>query len=192
MQFFKHIAREMKAGYTLVEVLVVVSIMGILSSMGVAGLQSAIANARVKDAAVNTAAFLERVANEARQLSAPICLKISNDSTTLYAIKTAGSDCSASNKTGSVVDSLIVDSPVRFSENKSQSCNVQSVDMTTSSNAIFRPRMGLSAVPPEGVVCVKYGNADRYGVAQKSKTSNSVKAMWKVGNESGDEGWQEL
>ena len=70
------LARGKKAGYTLVEVLVVVSIMGVLSAMGVAGLQRAVANARIKDAAVNTAAFVERVANESKRLSTVLCLKI--------------------------------------------------------------------------------------------------------------------
>ena len=42
--------------------IVVVLIMGVLSSMGVVSITAAVANARVKDYAQNTAAFLERIA----------------------------------------------------------------------------------------------------------------------------------
>ena len=48
-----------KKGFTLVEVLTVVIIIGILSAAGYAGLQRAIANSRIKDAAFNMAAFME-------------------------------------------------------------------------------------------------------------------------------------
>ena len=196
MVFAKRTACCAKAGYTLVEVLVVVVIMGILSAMGVAGLQGAVANARVKDAAVNTAAFVERVANLSRQYSSPICLEIMTGKPhILYAIRSSGSDCAAANKKGGVVDSLIVDSPLKFVENGTSSCNAGvsgSMDLTKSENAVFKPQLGLSSAPPEGIVCVQYGDDTRYGVAWKRKTSNSVKAYWKIGSSSGDSGWNEL
>ena len=202
MQFVKHIARETKAGYSLVEVLVVVTIMGILSSMGVAGLQAAVANSRVKDAAINTAAFIERVGNESRELTSPICLAIPNSlhPRVIYAVRSNGADCSPSNwigSEGSVVDSLEIDSPLEFAKNTSSSCNSSiGVDFisTTSESALFKPRLGLSAVPSQGVVCIKYGDGEDgpFGLAQKELNSNSVKAYWKVEKSSGDAGWQEI
>ncbi len=196
MQFVKHIARETKAGYSLVEVLVVVTIMGILSSMGVAGLQRAVANARVKDAALNTAAFIERVGNESRELTSPICLDTLNN--ILYAVRSNGVDCSPSNRVvgvGSIVDSLEIDSPLEFAQNDTRSCNSSiGVDFifTKSESALFKPRLGLSAVPPQGVVCIKYGDNGPFGLAKKEWNSNSVKAYWKVEKSSGDAGWQEI
>ena len=44
--------------------------------MGVAGLQRAVANARIKDAARNTAAFVERVSALAAQRNEVLCLKV--------------------------------------------------------------------------------------------------------------------
>ena len=67
-------AKRNVLGYTLVEVLVVVSIIGILSSMGVVGLQRAVANARIRGAAINSAAFIEQVANLSRQRNEVLCL----------------------------------------------------------------------------------------------------------------------
>ena len=198
MQFVKHIARETKAGYSLVEVLVVVTIMGILSSMGVAGLQAAVANSRVKDAAINTAAFIERVGNESRELTSPICLDVLNNPRILYAVRSNGADCAPSNQVvgeGSIVDSLEIDSPLEFAKNTSSSCNSSiGVDFifTTSESALFKPRLGLSAVPPQGVVCIKYGDNGPFGLAKKEWNSNSVKAYWKVEKSSGDAGWQEI
>ena len=199
MQFVKHIARETKAGYSLVEVLVVVTIMGILSSMGVAGLQAAVANSRVKDAAINTAAFIERVGNESRELTSPICLDTVK-SNILYAVRSNGVDCSPSNRVvgvGSIVDSLEIDSPLEFAKNTSSSCNSSiGVDFifTKTESALFKPRLGLSAVPPQGVVCIKYGDGEDgpFGLAKKEWNSNSVKAYWKVEKSSGDAGWQEI
>ena len=52
-----------KSGFTLVEALVVVAIMGILSGLGVASLRGAVANSRIKDAGINVTAYMERSAN---------------------------------------------------------------------------------------------------------------------------------
>lgn len=185
--------RRTKAGYTLIEVLVVVIIMGILSSMGVVGLQGAVANSRVKDAAMNTAAFLERVGNQSKQQSGAVCLAIApGNPQKLLAVKSKGTDCSNENKIGGgSLDSIVIEAPSQFVENKSGTCNfVGDVDMT-GTNAVFKPRIGLSSVPA-GVVCVQYGSDLRFGLARKITTSNSVKAFWKIGNDDGAGGWSEL
>lgn len=185
--------KRKKAGYTLVEVLVVVTIIGVLSSMGVVSLQGAVANSRVKDAATNTAAFLERVANLSKQQSVTVCLLIDNtDPRRLLAQKSKGDDCSSANKYDTqTIDQLVIDSPSKFVKNTSSSCNfVGDVDITQNSDAVIKPRLGLSAVP-HGVVCIQDG-VDHFGLARKTKDANTVKAFWKVGNADGAKGWLEL
>ena len=185
--------RRNKSGYTLVEVLVVVIIIGILSSMGVAGLQDAVANSRIKGAAVNTAAFLERVGNLSKQRSDIICLAIDqSDPQTLLALKSKGSDCSNDNKYDTeILDHVTIDAPAQFVTIQYPCNYVGDVDMTGSVNATFKPRLGLSAVP-NGAVCIQYGSDLRFGLARKSSTINTVKAYWKIGNDNGASGWDEL
>ena len=183
--------RRTKAGYTLIEVLVVVIIMGILSSMGVVGLQGAVANHRVKDAAMNTAAFLERVGNLSRQQSVVICLAIDPDAQVLRAVKSTGENCANANKNGGTVDFIRIDAPSQFVENKAGTCNFVGNDLTVNVNAAFKPRIGLSAVP-QGVVCIQYGDDMLFGIARKTSGANSVKAFWKIGNDDGANGWSEL
>ena len=188
MVFAKLVSRGAKSGYTLVEVLVVVIIMGVLSAMGVASLQGAVANARVKDAAINTAAFLERVAMEARKQSAELCLvRAPGDSTKLLVYK---SDESTSYCHGTVLDSVVIESPNKFVNLKD--CGLVTSDWIGTNPAIFEPRRGLSAAPLEGAVCIRYGSkeSDRFGAAHKLKQVNGIKAQWKVG--SGSSGWMDL
>ena len=186
MVFAKRTACYAKAGYTLVEVLVVVSIMGVLSAMGVAGLQQAVANARVKDAAVNTAAFLERVATESRKQSAELCLvKAPGNSSKLLVYK---SDESSDYCHGTIMDSLVVESPNRFVSLKD--CGLVTSDWIGNNPAVFEPRRGLSAAPLEGAVCIQYGSEDRFGAARKLKLVNGIKAQWKIGT--GSSGWMDL
>ena len=149
-------AKRLKAGYTLVEVLVVVSILGILSAMGVAGLQQAVANARVKDAAINTAAFVERVANLSSQRNEVLCLKIApeNDRKLLVIRDTINFDCS--DPKGSI-DSMIIDAPNKYVS--IGVCGPVTGDWTKS-YGIFKPRLGLAATPPNGGICIKYGDGD--------------------------------
>lgn len=185
MQF----ARRLKAGYTLVEVLVVVSIIGVLSTMGVAGLQQAVANARIKDAAINTAAFVERVANLASQRNEVLCLGFSStsDPRTLLAVR----DGDDKNCSGGVVDEMTIESPNRFVPNGS-GCPTTMVSWLNSTANVpikFKPQIGLAATPNptlegrSGGVCIRYGDTDVYGAVRKEKGKNKVVPMWKVGND---------
>lgn len=193
MVFAKLVKRGAKSGYTLVEVLVVVVIMGILSAMGVAGLQRAVANARVKDAAVNTAAFVERVANLSNQLSTVLCLKVaSGNHQKIYVVRDDDEqDCTTPSE--GIVDSLELDSPNRFVE-KDNGCPVMGDWL--SSYGVFKPRKGLSAMPREGGVCIRYGDKSVYGAVRKDAGKNRAIPMWKVTDDAtqnnGWYNWNEL
>lgn len=174
----------MKAkGFTLIELMVVIAIMGIFSVMGFAGLQGAIENNRVNDAALNVTAFLERVANEASRRSEPLCLAKNGDRRIDVHLK---SDC-----TGDVVDHFEVDSPLKFvSSSKCSASNfgcgsddgcgndwLAATHGTGGLSGVFKPRLGLSAAPASGSVCVQYGDASHYAAAVKSKKKNSITAL---------------
>lgn len=167
-------------GYTLVEVLVVVSIIGILSSMGVVGLQRAVANARIKDAAINTAAFVERVANEANRRSAILCLKVdpTNHHRVLAVLDNTTKDCS--NPTGGSIDELTIDSPSEFKA--MSACGPVTTDWF-SAYGVFKSKTGLSAMPTEGGVCIQYGSKDIYGAVRKESSKNWATPMWKTGSD---------
>lgn len=177
MVFAKLVKRGAKSGYTLVEVLVVVIIMGILSAMGVAGLQGAVANARVKDAAINTAAFVERAANLSTQLNEVLCLKVPTGNTQkIYVVRdVAAKNCVS--PSGGIVDSLEIEAPNQF-VSKNNGCPV--IGDWFSSYGVFKPRLGLSAMPREGGICIQYGNQSVYGAVRKDPSKNHVIPMWKV------------
>lgn len=181
MVFARLLKRGAKSGYTLVEVLVVVSIMGVLSAMGVAGLQRAVANARVKDAAINTAAFVERVANLANQRNEILCLRIEpGNPQKILVIKDNGSkDCSSPS---GIVDEMSIETPNQFKS--MSSCGPVTLDwFGRNAQVAFKPRLGLSAAPPEGGVCIQYADRDVYGAVRKVRTKNKVIPMWKVNHD---------
>jgi len=175
-------------GFTLIELLVAIAIMGILSSMGFAGLQGAIENNRVKDAALNTTAFLERVANDANRRSESLCLKKVSDQKIEVHLVVSG------NCTGAKVDEFSIDSPLKFVSNGCNIANQFDDDdggadnwLGSSSPGIFKPKLGLSAAPSSGYVSVQYGGETHCAAAFKSKMKNSITAM--IGD---NEGWDEL
>ena len=186
--------RFRKNGFTMVEVLVVVVIMGILSSMGVASITGAVANARVKDYAQNTAAFLERIANDANRMSKTLCANVQQKSIDVYTT----SDCSGSMY---AQYSLDLQYPVQFG------CNIGDIAFGnedyddwsaggTANSIVFEPRIGLSAIP-KGYVCIQYGTSgtytdNAYGIAIKYSDKNMVKSKWTPSGSNDIDNWQDL
>ena len=184
-----------KDGFTLVEVLVVVIIMGILSSMGVVSLMGAVKNARIKDYAQNTAAFLERVANDANRMSKSLCVKQYG----LYALvvyEASSCDVGLPENQDDWYDRYDIPSLSGGLPLAHFGCDIDG-DIATDRNmpnwvtdgAFFQPRIGLSAAPTKGFICIQYGQNEIYGLAEKSPTKNMLESQWKVGS---DGFWQSL
>jgi prepilin-type N-terminal cleavage/methylation domain-containing protein len=172
-----------KAGVTLAEVLAVITIMGILSGLGVAGLQGAVANARVKDAAFNVTAFMERTANEARRLNSTLCV-VREDAQNLGTYIGKCSDVTGAGLNGSSrIDGLVLESPNRIlqSGEVTPSASLGLVNFATD-GAEFTPRRGLSAAPVQGFFAVQYGGQGRYGAAAKVKDNNRFMPLMKFDN----------
>ena len=183
-----------KAGYTLVELMAVVAIMGVLSGLGVAGLRSAVANARIKDAAYNVTAFMEHTANEARRLNATLCV-VREDDRTLVAYKAT---CDDATGTGSAslekVSEFKLEAPTKFINSNVtgavfKDSENNNLDNWYSNGATFRPRAGLSAAPSAGYFAVQYGGRGLYGAALKMANKNSFMPMMKFDE---SPSWSEL
>ena len=173
--------RRRCAGVTLIEVMAVVAIMGILSGIGVAGLRTAIANARIKDAALNVTAFMERTANEARRLNTTLCVK--KDATNSRKLITYRSACNAS-PLGPEVDNFVLDPPTTFIDEDVNGADFTNLDNWAAApednvGATFTPRAGLSAAPSQGYFAVQYGGQGLYGAALKTKAKNAFEPMMK-------------
>lgn len=174
-------AHVQKKGFTLIELMVVIAIMGILSAMGVVGLQTAVENARVDDAAKNVTAFLERTANEANRMSATLCLRASNSNSRRLLVYKAA-DCGNLPGGAEPLYSMELDQPMKFAhacsgldfDCDSEGCEA---DWLQNNKGVFKPKLGLSAAPVAGHVCMQYAGTEHYAVAVKSKTENFIRAM---------------
>lgn len=153
--------------------MVVIAIMGILSAMGVAGLQGAVENTRVNDAAKNVKAFLERTANEANRLSETLCLKVGTNNRRLFVYK--GSDCTKLAEGSPSLYSMELDNPLKFVTSCPDYEGEQ--NWLSGTNGVFKPRLGLSAAPVSGVVCAQYADENHYAVALKSADVNYIEAL---------------
>lgn len=163
-------------GFTLVEVLVVVIIIGVLSSMGVVGLQGAVQNNRIKDAGINVAAYLERTGTEAYRRSSKLCVKAVSDQT----LKTYLGSCDDKDL-GDAIDEFSLESLNKFVTTGFSDAECSTVYGKTAS-ATFTPRLGLSSVPA-GCFVVRYGDSDKFAAIVKLNTKNSV--FYKLSYDSG-------
>lgn len=193
-----------KKGFTLVELLVVIAIMGILAGMSFAGFQGAVRNNRVKDAAVNLAAFMERVAAKASSMSETLCIKATDARTIkVYsgcAVKEGetgddgvkGADQLVTNEKN-LVDSFTLEPSMRLITNSTACTALCNVNDKTCSNWLvvgkgtFAPKLGLSAMPASGYVCAAYSDGTSYAGAAKSKDDNNIEKWINIE----ESGWDE-
>ena len=156
-----------KEGFTLVEALVVVTVMGILSGIGVASLRAAIANSRIKDAGINVTAFMERAANTATRMNTTVCVKVESDNRTLKAYK---GECTGSED--EVVEQMSMDPPNKFLPSSEGTCP-EGVSRYSQNRVELVPKIGVSPIP-EGCFMVRYGGADRLMASVKVQTKFSM------------------
>jgi prepilin-type N-terminal cleavage/methylation domain-containing protein len=158
-----------KLGFTLVEVLVVVTIMGILSGIGVASLRSAVANSRIKDAGINVTAFMQRAANEATRLNEKLCVKVNNQSMKLY----KGACSTEASKLGDPIDEMTLESSNKFitGSESNVKCSVLGSEekKNPEESMTLTPKIGVSPIP-SGCFLMRYGNTDRFAASIKSPT----------------------
>ena len=166
--------RPGKAGFTLVEVLVVVTIMGILSGIGVASLRNAVANSRIKDAGINVTAFMQRAANEATRLNEKLAVKVESGNKTLrlYKCNTVDGEgiCTGF---GDTIDEIVLESQNRFVTNKNCPEEVPDAQKTPATVVTLVPKIGVSSIPTSCIM-VQYGSTDRYAASIKIPTKFSM------------------
>ncbi|NLO24242.1 MAG: prepilin-type N-terminal cleavage/methylation domain-containing protein [Fibrobacter sp.] len=175
-EVFKHI----KKGFTLVEVLAVVAILGILSAAGYSSLNNAIANSRLKDAIVNTRAFVESMSLESKRLHDSLCIVfVANQMQTK---RFANDVCE-----GDAISTLELVAPVSFYTSTpqnivSQESFVATPVIWTSADKflVLSPKLGLNEITEEGVIALRYGNSSRYGAVLKSAKKNRLQAYFSV------------
>lgn len=154
-----------KSGFTLVEALVVVAVMGILSGVGVASLRSAVANSRIKDAGINVTAFMGRAANEANRLNEKLCVVASGKT-----IKTYKAECTETAKiaNANLIDQMTLESGSVFVTDKP--CpDLTEGKSNPSSQMTLTPKIGMSPIP-SGCFMIRHGGTDRYAASVKSPT----------------------
>ena len=158
--------RPGKKGFTLVEALVVVAIMGILSGMGVASLRGAVANNRIKNAGINVTAFMQRAANEATRLNEKLCVVASGQT-----IKTYKGECSTT--LVDQIDEMTLESSNKFLTGSNAGVNCpelgDSNDKDPKDRITLTPKIGVSPIPT-GCLLIRYGDTDRYAASIKLPT----------------------
>jgi len=163
-----------KLGFTLVEVLVVVAIMGILSGIGVASLRSAVANSRIKDAGINVTAFMQRAANEATRLNEKLAVKVESGNKTLRLYKCNAVDGNGiCTNFGDTVDEMSLESSNAFVTDVTCPEELPDAQKTPATVVTLVPKIGVSPIPT-ACLMVRYGSTDRYAASIKISTKFSM------------------
>ena len=167
-----------KKGFTLVEALVVVTIMGVLSGIGVASLRDAVANSRIKDAGINVTAFMQRAANEATRLNERLAVKVEGDKKTLKLYKcNSVDDNGICNDFGDVVDEMTLESSNKFvtGQDGGTDCPELGDESARNPKAVMTltPRVGVSPIS-SGCFLLRYGGSDRFAASIKSPTKYAM------------------
>jgi prepilin-type N-terminal cleavage/methylation domain-containing protein len=156
-----------KQGFTLLELMVVVILIGILSMMAYASLRDAIYQTRVKDAGINTAAFLNRVSIDAKRRDTTLCVQV-DAAGNMAAHEAADGNLCPDDDPGNEVDKYSV--PGGFT----------AVVCGWANPIPIVPQIGLSALPREGKIVMPY-LAGFCAAAIKTADQNNAVGKWTRG-----------
>lgn len=171
-----------KKGFSMVELLVTLSIMSVLVSIGVVGFNSMVTNSRVKSAAQDAAAFMNRVAALSNSESDTITVKIEANMQ-----KVIATHVSVATGITSRLDSFVVEGQIKF-DCPTAVMNSALKNWSMPKDGVkFYPKFGLSAAPKKGVLCLSL--KDVYGIAIKTENDNKIRAKWRSGTSGA---WNEL
>ncbi|HSQ42768.1 MAG TPA: type II secretion system protein [Fibrobacteraceae bacterium] len=164
-----------KRGFTLLEMLVVIAIIGILASIGVMNLNARMNQEAVKGAAMSLGSFLDRVSADTRARSDTLSLLVSGKALIVY-------DSSSCAGTELYRDSLaertrfLTSAPTALPSNS----GIPALNWSTASNAClhFRPRIGLNALVDTGYFQIQSTHADDIrALVGKSSTNNRIQSF---------------
>lgn len=154
-------------GFTLIEVLVVIAIVGILSTLAISNVGESVARERLRTSATSGASFLERTAQECKKLQSTRSVRFFTDHIEQFGTAdcTGASTASMSFETGVVADGSLATSITSWSTNL--------YGIGSTSCIVFNTgRYGLNPVGTAGVVVLKHTRYDNLRAAI-AKNSNA-------------------
>lgn len=140
-------------GFTLVEVMVVIAIIGILVGIGVVGMRDKLAQEAVKGQVLALRSFLDETSARSRTLDTTLSMKISSDSLNVY----QGNAC-----TGAVLSAYVLDAQVQIvnsaTSGRPTELSASTVHWAGSSVcALYTPssRIGLNPLVSNGYLVIQ-------------------------------------
>lgn len=164
-----------------------VSIIGILSAIGIASLKNALANSRVRGEADALTGFFESVSANTARLSDTLCVTASG--TQIFERYYENGSCG-----GAKLDSFELESG--FSVVAADIAALSSAEGASgtltnwgSGAAVFYPKIGLNAVDGEGYLALRYLNGgDRFGAVVKVRSRHAFASRFSL---DGGVSWEE-